>query len=546
MRIDQVTVKNNIQIKPNNLTIVIGANDSGKSTFIRECYIKGANISTTTTYRWRWIEDIKLSINVNTFEECRKILTRSVVHKYSGNKDLYYVADWRNEWGDPDSGDGANITKADYDSVGEIQSELLLSHKQFRSLFFSYSSCESRLRLTSPTGLVSIEDRATEALNLFHRREHLFKELINSINERFNYDLLLLDHVGTRLELGTSPVPLPDFSSIGDKNEIFRLTEEWKRENFTSIQESGHGLRSMVRILETLFDMDKMIKLFDEPEMHLYPAQKIWLGGKIAELTVDDNSQTIVSTHDVHILQGILDKRPNATILRFSNINGERNIHMWDLLQDPTPTTDAFRADFLTGLFHNYCITVESESDRLFYNEMKKDSPTLINMDVVFIPTRGEGGTLNVARLAKAVNQRAAFILDLDVVFEKPNVIRKIINNFYTEIELKEITKLEELIQKLKEGNSNKKWKTLIGYTDRLGPSSKFLDEHSSLLNSVLNELEKYGVFLVPNGSLESWAPDVESKVRFPENAPSYIRADAALHERIKYFLKKVGLFLSE
>jgi len=544
LRIKLIRTKDDIHISPNELTIVIGANDTGKSTFIREVFIKSANILTDPSYRWRWVDGIELFVEDKDIEDCREILNRSVVRNFESKEDAFELADWRNEHGEPAGGKEAVITRNDYNSINTITAEQLIAHKQFRTPFFVYASCESRLTIKSPAGRAPMHNRAPDVLNLFHRREKFFDELVGSIEERFHYNLLLLEHIGTQFELGTSSEPPPDLKNIGDKNDVYRLTEEWKRQYFTPIQESGHGLRSMVRILEALFDTDKKIKLIDEPEMHLYPAQKIWVGGKIAELSSDDNSQTIVSTHDAHVLQGILDKRPKVTILRFSNTNGKRSIHQWTLSQEPTPTTDAFRADFLTGLFHNYCVTVESDSDRLFYKEMMQGCPSLNSLDVAFVPCRGEGGTLKVARLSQAINQPSAFILDLDVVFEKPKVIRDIIEKVVSEQELPELTKLHLLVQQLKLDRPDDKWKVLVGYTDRKGPGDVFMNEHGDLLRSVISELANHGVFMVPGGSLESWAPEVENKARFPENAPNYIRNHEALHENIKIFLQSIGKYL--
>ena len=548
MQIASIKTKNGINIRPNNLTIVIGANDTVKSTFIREIYIRATNIPIDPSYRWRWIDAIELLVKDEHIAECRDILKRSIISKFDGKKDTYtyLLADWRNDQGNPAGGNQTNVTINDYAAISRISPIDLANHKQFRTPFFIYAGCESRLMINSPSGLAPIHDRAPDVLNIFYRREDLFKELTDSIDERFNYNLILLNHAGTQLELGTSSIQKPDLGNVGDKNEVYRRTEEWKKLYFTPIQESGHGLRSMIRILEALLDTDKKIKLIDEPEMHLHPSQKLWIGGKIAELSTDENSQTIVATHDAHVLQGILDKRPKATILRFASANGKRAIYQWLLPQEPNPTTDTFRTDFLSGLFHNYSVAVEGESDRLFYNEMMQDCPELKNLDVAFVPCRGGGGTLNMARLVTAVNQPSSFILDLDVIFEAPNVIRNIINAVSNAQELPKLTKIELLMQQLRNEKPDEKWKSLISYTNKGGPGECFIADHGDLLLSTLNELAGYGVFLVPNGGLESWAPALKNTIRFPEMAPGHIRSKANLHTSIKEFLQGIGQFLTK
>jgi hypothetical protein len=57
-------------------------------------------------------------------------------------------------------------------------------------------------------------------------------------------------------------------------------------------------------------------------------------------------------------------------------------------------------------------------------------------------------------------------------------------------------------------------------------------------------ELAEHGVFLVPRGALESWAPSVENKARFAEIAPDVIKADPTLREPLAAFLTDILRFL--
>ncbi len=52
-----------------------------------------------------------------------------------------------------------------------------------------------------------------------------------------------------------------------------------------------------------------------------------------------------------------------------------------------------------------------------------------------------------------------------------------------------------------------------------------------------MGHFAKRGVFFVPNGDLESWAPDIEDKVRFSESAPDLIKGDEGLRSPLAKFL---------
>ena len=82
------------------------------------------------------------------------------------------------------------------------------------------------------------------------------------------------------------------------------------------IQDVGHGIRSMLRILISLLDPVSSVVLIDEPEMHLYPSQKRWLGRQLVSLADEQGKQVFLVTHDPMILQGILDSPASTTILR--------------------------------------------------------------------------------------------------------------------------------------------------------------------------------------------------------------------------------------
>jgi len=59
-----------------------------------------------------------------------------------------------------------------------------------------------------------------------------------------------------------------------------------------------------------------------------------------------------------------------------------------------------------------------------------------------------------------------------------------------------------------------------------------------------MKALNAVGIFIVPHGTLESWAPDVEPKVRFPDKAPDVIRADSALKARFDDFMRPILNYL--
>jgi hypothetical protein len=73
---------------------------------------------------------------------------------------------------------------------------------------------------------------------------------------------------------------------------------------------------------------------------------------------------------------------------------------------------------------------------------------------------------------------------------------------------------------------------------------SSFVKEHKEYFDEAIGELSKAGIFIVLVGSLESWAPEAEPKVRFAEVAPDLIKADEKLRKPLEQFLDKVLRFI--
>lgn len=114
---------------------------------------------------------------------------------------------------------------------------------------------------------------------------------------------------------------------------------------------------------------------------------------------------------------------------------------------------------------------------------------------------------------------------------------------------------LEDLEQALNESEAvrnakddkerNSAIKSLTGYSDKTGISGDWASKHQTVVHTLLERLGIVCIFLVPSGTLESWAPDVTPKVRFAELAPEIVRQDATLSTKLTAFLQKVLIYLN-
>jgi hypothetical protein len=330
-----------------------------------------------------------------------------------------------------------------------------------------------------------------------------------------------------------------------DLSREFERIEQWKLAYLTEIQECGHGVRSILKLLLSFYDPLNDILIIDEPELHIYPAQKRWLGRQLAQLAAERKKQVFVVTHDPVILQGILDSQGNTRVFRFEmDQSGRRAIKQCDIDNAEHIGAKKNQDAYLQALFYGRCIGVEGAADRAFYQNMAETllASMIADKDLGFIACGGVGQSKNMVDIGVRVGLKIAFVYDFDALLLNLPVLREI----YTRRGGND-TGLNELQQLLKKkfGSDEKAIKSGIGDARKCGLKSDFVRSNQALFEKCLEQLAAIGVFIVPGGAIESWAPEVENKLRFAEYAPEVILNDSALGKPLSEFLGRVVAYLA-
>lgn len=99
---------------------------------------------------------------------------------------------------------------------------------------------------------------------------------------------------------------------FGTKDEIDKSVSADTREarclleSLENLNDQGDGIRSAVAILASLITTTHSLYLIDEPETFLHPPQARILGRNIVDLS--QNKQCFISTHNIDLLRGMLEK----------------------------------------------------------------------------------------------------------------------------------------------------------------------------------------------------------------------------------------------
>lgn len=303
MRIKSSELLDGKTIEFDDINVFIGGNNVGKTTILLEIFSK---IIADGNRRYRWLSD--LTYDTNNYKTDLQHLYDSLTRRIEQNKTTYYSHSTRNMRGQIDSSNDLAFTGEEHQQIMNKGEAIFLNEVKYRRPFFSFVSCEDRLGIPESSDKVAYYQPASDPINVLHRSGDLYTDIDKIIHDRFNSRLVILDHTGRDLRLGYSHKPPPKFDHSADnKQHEFEKIQRWSEDNFTPIIEAGHGMRSMIKILASILDPVNQVVIIDEPELHLYPSHKYWLGQEVTKLALKKKKQVFLVTHDPLILRGILD-----------------------------------------------------------------------------------------------------------------------------------------------------------------------------------------------------------------------------------------------
>ncbi|MFZ1987970.1 MAG: AAA family ATPase [Minisyncoccia bacterium] len=544
MRIERARLINGQTLEFGDFNVFIGGNGVGKTTVLLEMF---SRIAATTRNKYHWVEE--LTYGSDDTPRDMGLIKSTLKKVLDGARRFYYSPATKNINGDADTQDGnLRFTENEFAEMDATpDATRFTTDVRYRRPFVSFMSCEARLGVSNSVGLAGFQSPPPDPVNVLYRDPGLLRNISDRVFQRFGYRLVLLSHAGIQLELGISREMPPVLDAALPVGEIYEAIETWKNEKFIPITEAGHGMRSMIRLLISLLEPVNQVILIDEPEIHLYPRHKRWLGKELVSLARNQHKQVFVVTHDPMILQGILDATTTTRIFRVDRDDSDQGV-VTTCDFDAITNAGAIKnqEQYLQGLFYQRCVIVEGASDRSFYANIFDDYPDLEDKDVGLVVSGGAGNAKHLAEIVSKIGLKAAFIFDQDVLFCEPHSIGEIyrILGGTDDVLAPLRTALNAIPEIAAAPNNGKIIKQQIGYSDKTGVGTAWKTSNQAVLDTVIPGLESKGIFLVPNGSLESWAPLVEEKKRFAEMAPDVIRVDTALQNPLKDFARKVFRFV--
>ena len=446
--------------------------------------------------------------------------------------------------------------------------------KHFYKVLFSFLSTESRLNMTAPISYSFINDKLR--FNVMRKLER-DKKNITTLND------IVFSCFGKKIDIseGTWQNAVYKLYKFGTKDEIDKSVSADTREarclleSLENLNDQGDGIRSAVAILASLITTTHSLYLIDEPETFLHPPQARILGRNIVDLS--QNKQCFISTHNIDLLRGMLEK--NYARIKIIKINRTDNVNEFYVLDNDSikvvsDDKNLKYSNILNGLFYNTVVLCENESDCKFYSALLEKIDNDCYQNTLFCAVGGKDQFKIIIPLLNKLQINFLVIADLDLInnrdklkdlinsieTNKYNQISSIHNDFLNLFESKtddQVKKQSEIKEEIlsfitdtpyMSDETASKIRQVLKNISHLkllkncGKSCLPAGECVQKYNQIINFLNKSNIFVVECGEIERFITEIDGhgSLWVEEVFKKYPTFDEPEYSNAKEFIKKV------
>lgn len=446
--------------------------------------------------------------------------------------------------------------------------------KHFYKVLFSFLSTESRLNMTAPISYSFINDKLR--FNVMRKLER-DKKNITTLND------IVFSCFGKKIDIseGTWQNAVYKLYKFGTKAEIDKSVSADTREarclleSLENLNDQGDGIRSAVAILASLITTTHSLYLIDEPETFLHPPQARILGRNIVDLS--QNKQCFISTHNIDLLRGMLEK--NYARIKIIKINRTDNVNEFYVLDNDSikvvsDDKNLKYSNILNGLFYNTVVLCENESDCKFYSALLEKIDNDCYQNTLFCAVGGKDQFKIIIPLLNKLKINFLVIADLDLInnrdklkdlinsieTNKYNQISSIHNDFLNLFESKtddQVKKQSEIKEEIlsfitdtpyMSDETASKIRQVLKNISHLkllkncGKSCLPAGECVQKYNQIINFLNKSNIFVVECGEIERFITEIDGhgSLWVEEVFKKYPTLDEPEYSNAKDFIKKV------
>lgn len=483
------------------ITVFVGPNNSGKSQILREIYqycISGMQNSNN-----KIIDNIQLiGISKDEIENAiRKVQQEPHINEFI-NPDHILVG--RN-------GERNQVHLPSYKHVlinpNEATHQFCTTYLKYKTLILDGYN---RINLVNAQGAGNLQDPPHLSFQMLFRDNQKRYEVRRIIYEAFGQYLVLdptnLGQLSLRL---STKEPQDELEERG----IHEAAVEFHKKAIP-IDYASDGVKAFTGMVTEMIAGDPSILLMDEPEAFLHPSLAFKLGKEVAGIMSHSEKRLFVATHSPNFIMGCIQSGAPVNIVRLTYRDGVAtsrilpNIDILKLMRNPLLRS----IGVLSGLFYEFVIVTESDADRAFYQEINDRLLKFSNKGIpncLFLNAQNKQTVKTIIKPLRELGIPVVGIVDIDILKEGG----KVWSEFLESASLPEIEKnalahtREALKQKFIESNKDMK---------KDGGISILKGQDKEALSNLFDKLAEYGLFVVPNGELESWLQQLNARGHGP------------------------------
>lgn len=358
----------------------------------------------------------------------------------------------------------------------------------------------SRINLVDDQGAGDLQQHPHSSLQVLFRddeRRHEVRRIVaDAFGSYFVIDPTNLGQLRIRLS-ATSPETDLQERGIHDDAVQFHRTAQ-------PISLASDGVKAFTGIVTEMMAGDPRVVLIDEPEAFLHPSLAYKLGSELARAAVTSAKRVLVSTHSPTFVMGCLQSGAPVNIVRLTYRAGVATARvlpsadLLTLMRNPLLRSTGV----VSGLFYEFVVVTESDADRAFYQEINdrllRLKPEWGIPNCLFINAQNKQTVPTILRPLRDLGIPAVGIVDVDVLKDGGTVWTNVLSGgFVPQIAHQSLAAMRAAL------------KQAMGATGldmkRDGGVAILNQPDREAAENLFKQLAEYGIFVVPNGELESW-----------------------------------------
>lgn len=379
-----------------------------------------------------------------------------------------------------------------------VASQQAFETRELASLFTIRLDGKTRLSLTEPVPCGDLQQAPTNHLMALFKDWEALERMRSITFDAFGlYFVIDPTNVGNlRVRLSRrKPADSAEEQSWDARSRRFHSEA-------SDISEFGDGVKAYTGLSAALLSSDYRIILIDEPDAFLHPPLARRLGRALADLASERNGNVFASTHSSEFLMGAVSSGIPLNIVRLTYKTSVATARLLaaaklqELMRDPMLRSTGV----LSSLFHNSVAVAEGDQDRAFYQEINER--LLIAREgaadgCLFLNAHNKQTERRIIQPLREMGIPAAAVVDIDIL--KGDGFKELLKAAFVPHDI--VESLGVLRGNIRRAFEEKGLDMKAGGVELLDRPTK------ESANSLIQRLAEYGVFVVPNGEVESWLP---------------------------------------